>query len=268
MRARTRIYWQLLRAGIRRQSTYRLAALGGLVANATFGFLKVAMLFATVRAAGGTLHGYDVGSMSTYIWLSQGMLGSINLNGRTDFSDRIKSGDIAIDFIRPISVQGAHVATEIGRSLWALVPRGLPSILIGALVIGMSVPTTPLPYVAGLASLLLGFAISATTVYAAGTAGFWLIETHGIQTLYMVVSGFLAGLFVPIYLFPHWLLVAAQLTPFPSMLMYPTDILSGRTGGAGMVGLLGQQLLWLVLTVLIGRTLTARGRQRLEVQGG
>ena len=59
MRDTGRVYWRLLVAGFRRQSTYRLAALGGLVANTTFGLLKVALLFAAVRAAGGELDGYD-----------------------------------------------------------------------------------------------------------------------------------------------------------------------------------------------------------------
>ena len=31
---------------------------------------ELAILFATVRAAGGTLHGYTTESMSTYVWLS------------------------------------------------------------------------------------------------------------------------------------------------------------------------------------------------------
>ena len=40
--------------------------------------------------------------------------------------------------------------------------------------------------------------------------GFWLVETRGLQILYMVVSGFLAGLFVPIWIFPQWLETVAQ----------------------------------------------------------
>ena len=99
MRATARVYWRLLGAGFRRQSAYRLAALGGLVANLTFGLLKVAILFATVRAAGGELHGYDTASMSTYVWLSQGLLGSVNLNGRTDLALRVKDGQVAVDFL-------------------------------------------------------------------------------------------------------------------------------------------------------------------------
>jgi ABC-2 type transport system permease protein len=269
MRATVRVYWRLLVAGFRRQSTYRLAALGGLVANATFGLLKVAVLFATVEAAGGELDGYDVGTMSAYIWVSQGLLGSVNLFGGSDIALRIKDGDVAVDFLRPVDVQGSAIATEVGRSLFALIPRGIPSVLIGALLVGMTMPTTPAPYLLGAVSLVLGITIAAATVYALVAApGFWLVETRGLQILYMVLSGFLAGLFVPIWLFPAWLEAVAHATPFPAMLMYPTDILSGRVDLGGGLLHVAVQVLWLALTVAVGQVLTRAGRHRLEVQGG
>ncbi len=255
-------------AGIRQQSTYRLAALGGLVANVTFGFLKVAVLFATVDAAGGELNGYDIGAMSAYIWLSQGLLGSINLSGRSDLANRIKEGDVAVDFLRPLSVQGAAIAQEVGGSIWSLVPRGIPSVAMGALTVGMTMPTTVLPYVLGLLSLLLGITLGATAVYVVATFGFWLIETRGVQILYMVISGFFAGLFVPIDLFPDWLRILAEATPFPAMMMYPVDILSGRADGPESFVLIAAQVGWLALTWFIGHLLTRAGRHKLEVQGG
>ena len=95
----------------------------------TFGLLKVAVLFATVRAAGGQLHGYDTASMSTYVWLSQGLLGSVNLNGRTDLAQRVKDGQVAVDFLRPVDLQAATIATEAGSSLFALRP---PRAAVGA----------------------------------------------------------------------------------------------------------------------------------------
>jgi len=263
-----RTYWRLLVAGFRRQSTYRLAAFGGLVANTTFGLLKVALLFAAVRASGGELEGYDVGTISAYIWISQALLGSVNLNGRTDLAERIKDGDVAIDFLRPLDVQAAAVVTDVGRSLFALIPRGIPTFLLGVVVVGVSMPTTPLPYVLGALSLLVGITVSATTVYLVAVAGFWLVETRGVQILYMVVSGFFAGLFVPILFFPDWLYAVASATPFPSMLMYPVDVLSGRVSGWAAVGLVGAQLAWLTGTFAVGRVLTRAGRRRLEVQGG
>jgi ABC-2 type transport system permease protein len=263
-----RVYSRLLVAGFRRQSTYRLAALGGLVANTTFGFLKAAILFAAVRAAGGELQGYDVGAVAAYVWISQAMLGSVNLNGRTDLADRIKDGDVAVDLMRPVDVQGAFVATEVGRSLFAFLPRGLPTFLIGAVVVGVALPDEPLAYLLGLVSILLAITVSATTVYLLATTGFWLVETRGPQLLYMIVSGFLAGLYLPIWFFPDWLVVVASATPFPSMLMYPTDILSGRVGLGGAVVHVLVQLAWLGATVAAGQGLTRAGRRRLEVQGG
>lgn len=263
-----RTYWRLLVAGFRRQSTYRLAALGGLVANTTFGLLKVAILFAAVRASGGELDGYDLGTISAYIWLSQGLLGSVNLNGRTDIADRIKTGDVAVDFLRPLDVQAAAITTEVGRSVFALLPRGIPTFTLGVLVVGVPMPSTPAPYLLGAVSVLLGIVVSATTVYLVATVGFWLVESRGVQILYMVASGFLAGLFVPIQLFPDWLHAVASVTPFPSMLIYPVDVLSGRVTGAASLGIVGLQVLWLVLTAAAGQALTRAGRRRLEVQGG
>jgi ABC-2 type transport system permease protein len=269
MRATIRVYWRILVAGFRRQSAYLLAAFGGLVANTTFGLLKVAILFATVRAAGGDLQGYDVATMSTYIWVSQGLLGSVNFFGRIDIAERIKDGDVAVDFLRPLDVQAAAVTTEVGKSLFNLIPRGIPSVLIGAIVVGMALPDSPLAYVLGAASILLGIAVSAATVYLLVAApGFWLVETRGLQILYMVVSGFLAGLFVPIWLFPRWLEVVAQTTPFPSMMMYPVDIISGRVGVGDSLGLIAVQVAWLAGVAAVGQLLTRAGRRHLEVQGG
>jgi ABC-2 type transport system permease protein len=268
MRATARVYWRILVAGFRRQSAYRLAALGGLVANLTFGMLKVAMLFATVRAAGGQLHGYTTASMSTYVWLSQGLLGSVNLNGRTDLALRVKDGQVAVDFLRPVDLQAATIASEAGASLFALLPRGLPSVLLGAVTVGIAMPTGPVFYLLGAVSLLLGIAISAATVYLIAVAGFWLVETRGLQILYMLASGFLGGLYVPIALFPHWLRIVASATPFPSIMMYPINVLSGLGGAASATELVLVQLAWLAGVATIGQLLTRAGRRRLEVQGG
>ena len=233
MRATFRVYWRLLAAGFRRQSTYRLAALGGLTANITFGMIKVAVLFATVRAAGGQLHGYDIESMSTYIWLSQGLLGCVNLDGRTDLALRVKSGQVAVDFLRPIDLQATTIATEVGRSLFSLLPRGIPSVLVGVFLVGMAMPGNPAFYLLGAVSLILATATSAATVYLVAVAGFWLVETRGLRIFYQLISGFLSGLVLPLSLFPGWLGTVAEATPFPSMMQYPVNVLSGLNGLAG-----------------------------------
>ncbi|OAA29025.1 ABC-2 type transport system permease protein [Frankia sp. EI5c] len=268
MRATVRVYGLLLVAGFRRGSTYRLAALGGLVSNVTFGLLKVAVLFAAVGAAGGEVGGYDRAQMSTYIWLSQAMLGSVNFFGGSDIAERIKDGQVSVDFLRPLDVQAATVVTEVGQALFAFVPRGIPQLAIGGLFVGMTLPGSVAVWVLGVVSLLLAVVLSAATVYLVAAVGFWLVETRGVQLVYMVVSGFFAGLFVPISMFPRWLELAVQATPFPSMLMYPVTVLADRVSVGGALTLVAVQVAWLAGVGGLGQVLTRAGRRRLEIQGG
>ncbi|MGQ7298267.1 ABC transporter permease [Quadrisphaera sp. KR29] len=263
-----RVHARLLASGWRRGATYRGAALGGLVANTTFGFLKVSVLTAAVAAGGGELAGYDEAAIVAYAWLSQALLGSVNLFGRTDLADRVKDGSVAVDLLRPVDVQTATTAQEVGRALFQLLPRGLPVVALGLLVGGMRLPTGPTTLALGVLSVLLAVLLSHLLVYLVAASGFWTVETRGLQVLYMIVSGFLAGLFVPITLFPGWLYALAAATPFPSLLQVPIDVLSGRATGAAAVGAVALQVAWVAAVFVLGHLLTRAGRRRLEVQGG
>jgi len=267
-RAWLRVHGRLLVSGFRRGAAYRGAALGGLVANVVFGFLKVSVLTAAVAAGGGELGGYDEAAIIAYAWLSQALLGSVNLFGRTDLADRIKDGSVAVDLLRPLDVQTATTAQEVGRALFQLLPRGLPIIALGVLVGGMRLPTDPPTLALGLLSVLLAIVLSYLLVYLVAASGFWTVETRGLQVLYMIVSGFLAGLFVPVTLFPSWLYALALATPFPSLLQVPIDVVSGRVDGAAALGAVGVQVAWVAAAFAVGHLLTRAGRRRLEVQGG
>ena len=261
-------YLKLVRAGFVRQSSYRLAMLAGLVTNLVFGFIRAAILFAAVDSAGGRIGGYTSGTISSYVWLSQGLIGAIELSGRAEIGDRVRTGDVAVDFLRPIDLQTWHLAEDLGRAAYTFIPRGVPSVLVGALTVGLLLPTTALPYVLGLLSVVLGVAISFYCRYAVNVLGFWLLDTRGARTLYGVTSTFLAGLFVPVALFPSWLHAIAYCTPFPSVLQTPIDILSGRDLGLAALTDLATQAGWLVATCLVGRALTSAGRRTLVLNGG
>lgn len=261
-------YALLMRAGFRSQATYLLGAAAGLFTNSVFGLLKAAVLTAAVAAAGGTLAGYGEGQMLAYVWVSQAMIGAVAAMGVAEIGERIRTGDVATDFTRPLDVQSAHLCADLGRRLFTLLPRGLPCVLVGALVTGMSLPDHARPYLLGTLALLLGAVLSFYCQYAVGVLGFWVVDVRGITTFYTVLSGFGMGLYLPIAIFPDWLRAAVSATPFPSVMMTPVDLYIGRLQGADAVRAIGIQLLWVVLVGALGRVLTAAGRRRLEVQGG
>ncbi|MCP2278652.1 ABC-2 type transport system permease protein [Nocardia amikacinitolerans] len=255
-------------AGFRRQSQYKLAMFAGLFTNCVFGLVRAAVMLAAVRGA-GDFGGYDEGTMGAYIWLSQGLLGAMQFMGPPlELVDRVKNGDVAIDFLRPVDIQLGYLAADLGRATCTLVPRFLPSVLFGFLTVGLAMPTTPDPYVLGVISMVLAVALSFLMLFAIGLIGFWVVETRGIRVLYQICGTFLAGLFVPVHMFPDWLRTLAYATPFPSILQAPIDVLSGRILGMEAVTVVGAQLFWVLTIAAIGRLMLAAGRRRLEVQGG
>lgn len=261
-------YLRLLVAGFRRQSAYLAAAWGGLVANVTFGFLKAAILVALVRASGGSVAGYDEGRMLAFVWIGQGLLGLVNMYGRDVIGDRIRTGDIVVDFLRPLNLQLAGLATFLGERLFTLIPRGIPTFLVGLLTTGMALSSEPLSYLLGAVAVVLGMSISYLLVYALNISALWLVEVRGLQVLYMGIAGLLSGLYVPIAIFAAWLHAVALATPFPSVLMTPIDVLSGRVVGLDALALVGVQVVWVLVVGAVGALLTHAGRRHLEVQGG
>lgn len=261
-------WWAMVTAGFRRQSAYRLAMLAGLVANVAFGLVRSAQLSAASDSAGGTLAGYEHDQLMGFVWVSQGLLGAVNLFGGTEIAGRIKNGDVAVDFLRPVSLVGHHLATDMGRAVYTLVPRGVPSIAVGALTTGVALATVPSSWIAGAAAVLLGIAISYLAAHCLATLGFWFLETRGFEAAYMVVSTLLAGLGLPVAMFPGWLRTLAHSTPFPSMLQRPVDVLVGRTTGVDVWVSLATQVGWFVALLTLALLLTRAGRRTLEIQGG
>lgn len=268
MRAVSGVYTRLFGAGFRRQWNYRAAMFAGLAANVVFGLIRAAVMLAAVRST-PEFGGYTGGSIGAYVWLSQGMLGALRLMGPPpDIAERVRTGDVAVDLQRPIDVQTFHLATDLGTAACTLLLRGLPCAAAGLLTAQFTLGGGIAPYLLGIVSVVAAVTLSLLLLFSVGLLGFWLIETRGVRLLYQIVSTFFAGLFFPVHMFPEPLASIARLTPFPWMLQGPIDVLSGRVTGAGAMGVIAAQLIWIGLAVGIGRLLLAAGRRKLEVQGG
>jgi len=111
-----RTYLLLAAAEFRRYSTYRLAILAGITTQSVFGFIRISVLSTAISSAGGTLAGYNQQLASTYVWLGQALLAAVALFGWIEIADRVSSGEIAVDFARPVDLQLAWWARDLGRA--------------------------------------------------------------------------------------------------------------------------------------------------------
>jgi ABC-2 type transport system permease protein len=259
-----RLYWRLVRAGFRRWSTYRRAALAGLVTNVVFGFMRCAVLLSVFESS-ARVAGYDPAGAVTFVWVGQGMLNVILMWQGTELAQRVRSGDVAIDLVRPWDLQAALLAEDLGRAGFSVLVRFVPPMLVGGLFFELRLPDAPVTWLVFAVGVLLAVVVSFGMRFVLNLTAFWLLDWRGVFGLYAVTSGVLAGLVVPIGLFPGWLKVAIWCTPFPAMVQVPADLLVERGSAAA---LLAHQAAWAVALLLLGRVVLRRGTRTLVVQGG
>jgi ABC-2 type transport system permease protein len=263
-----RPYVALAAAGFRRWSTYRLAAAAGVFTNTVFGVIKLSILLAVAESAGGTVAGYDAASLSTYTWVSQGLIAFVMIFSWTELADRVRTGDIAVDLARPVDLQLAWLAADLGRAAWALLSRALVPLVFGAVVYGLYVPSDPTALALLPLSLLLAVLVSFGCRFVVNLTAFWLVEIRGVAMLYVLASGVLGGHLVPVHFFPAWLQAVAYATPFPSMVQTPIDLVTGQADGSAAAGLVLAQVAWAVGVLLLGRVVLVRATRKLVLQGG
>ena len=255
-------------AGFRRWATYRQAAVAGVFVNTVFGVIKLSILLAVAKSAGGSVAGYDPEALSTYAWVSQAMIAFVMVFTDTELSDRVKTGDIAVDLARPVDLQLSWLAADLGRAAWALVSRGIVPIAFGATFFGFHVPSNPTAIVLLVPSLVLAVVVSFALRFMLNLTAFWLTEIRGIVLLYVFTSGLLAGHLIPTQLFPGWLHTLAYATPFPALIQTPIDLTTGLATGTHALRLVAAQVAWAMILLALGRVVQGRATRRLVVQGG
>jgi ABC-2 type transport system permease protein len=263
-----RVWGVLVAAGYRRYASYRAAMVGGALTNSVFGLLRASILAAAVAAAGGRVAGYDTAQVVTFAFVTQAVIAPVNVFTWTELAQQVRTGDVVTDLARPVDLQAAFAAADLGRALATLLPRSAPPLVVGALTFGLVLPADPLVWLAGLLSLLLGVGVSFGCRFLLNLSAFWLLDVRGPVTLYVAVGALLGGLYTPVTWFPDWLRLLALATPFPAMVQAPADVLAGRVTGGEVVVALAVQALWLVAATVAGRVVLARATRRLVVQGG
>jgi ABC-2 type transport system permease protein len=196
------------------------------------------------------------------------MIMTIFIYGWQDLALRIRSGDIAGDLVRPIHPLRASLAFDLGRALYHALFRGIPPLLIGAIVFRLVIPAGLFEWIAFAVSVVLAIVVSFAFRAIYNVVAFWTTDHRGSLLLGGIAVNLFSGFIVPVPFFPDWLAAIANATPFPSMIQLPIDIFIGRAVGIDVLPILAVQLAWAVALLLVANGLFARGVRRLVVQGG
>ena len=188
--------------------------------------------------------------------------------GDREFAERIATGDVVIDFYRPVDIQLWWFGHWIGKVTWLALARGVPPVLLGALTFDLYWPTAPWLWLFFAVSVLLASVLGFGIRFLSNLTAFWLLDNRGVDQMVTVAIYFFAGLLLPLNLFPAWLETIARALPFASMIQLPTELYVGLHSPATAAVTVGQQLLWAVVLIVAGRFVLAAATRRIVVQGG
>ncbi|RSM94878.1 ABC transporter permease [Nonomuraea sp. WAC 01424] len=259
------LYARLVRYGFRKHAVYVWAALAGAFTNSVFGILRAYVLIALWQARPG-LAGYDVTDAVTFCFVTQAFIGPMMLfGGGLAIPERIRSGDIALDLVRPASLQLWSLAEDLGRAAYLFLVRGIPPLLLGAALFGVTTPASPAQWAAVLAGFLIGVLISFGWRYLVALSVCWLADDRGVAVVSLVLTTFLSGMMLPLHLFPGQLGEVVRALPWAAMVQAPTDLYLGK---APIGQTLALQAFWAATLFALGLLATRAVRHKVVIQGG
>jgi len=262
-----RLYAAVAAGGFRRYATYRAATFAGVFTNTVFGVILV-YTYLALWDEKPHLGGYDQAQAVTYVWLGQCLYSTLAIQGggaEKDVIERIRTGEIAVDLYRPADLQLWWLASDLGRSLFQLIGRGVIPFVFGALFFPMALPTDVMSWAALFVALLLAMVVSFGIRYLAALSVFWLMDGMGIMQGVMITGVFCSGIVFPLNAFPGALGDIVRALPWAAQLQMPADVLMGETDPLGAYAF---QATWAVVLLGAGRLLQSAATRRVVVQGG
>jgi len=180
--------------------------------------------------------------------------------------DKLHSGSIATDFMKPINVPLYFFADGSGEVLFHAVLI-VPSLLFSLLIVHIDVPG-PLVLATFAVSFLLGYLVGFWVNFIMNCIAFWTLEIHAARLIVTWVSDLFGGEIIPLVIFPAFLQKIAFVLPFAAMFSTPLLIYVGVIPPARYAQALGSQLFWVVVLGLVATVLWRAGAKRVVVQGG
>lgn len=261
-----RLYYEVALRAFRRATTYRIAFLSGTLTNSFFGAMLSAIYLAAYNGR-EQMAGYSASDAISYLWATQALIsiGSAWVGG--DLTRSIRSGDVAVDLMRPWNFYAYWLSQQLGERLFNLLLRGSLTYMVGVLYFGARLPAlADLPAI--VVAVSIATLIASAYSFLINATAFWLLDNTGIINIGSIVTMFFSGFLIPLAFFPPWLASIARYLPFQAVAGLPVEIFLGKLHGADLQQALLLQIFW-VVTLTVGALLQMRAAmQKIVIQGG
>src|SRR5262245_16642365 len=102
--------------------------------NGFFGVVRTTV-FRALYLQLGRVTAFTIEDMLTYTWVLEGMFAAVWASWVWEFAESVRSGDFAIELLRPGDPYLRGAAFDLGRSLNVIATRMVPMLLLAAVAL-------------------------------------------------------------------------------------------------------------------------------------
>lgn len=191
-----------------------------------------------------------------------------NVSVYNSLINKIRTGDICIDLVRPWNVITSLFFEEWGIKLSKIVTDVIPVSLICVLFFQIQ-GQTPVRFLLLCVSVFLSSVILFLVKICVSMICFWIMEAWSLLLLVDTIVLVLSGKFVPSWLMPEFFQQIMKCFPFIWIYQKPVELyLSDQFSAMSLLALFGMYLFWILLLLLVTRIIWGRAANKMIVQGG
>lgn len=260
-------YVEFSRVGFVNILAFRLRYFTGIITY----FLNVTVyyfIWSAVYSSGHSIAGYNLAQMITYVSVGW-MIRSFYWNTiDQEMAYEVIEGKIAMDLIKPVSVQWMWISRAIGESAFRLGLLTLPTAVVVSLVFHVQAPASRENFALFLIAVLGSFFLMGAINFMIGTCAIPLKSILAlIRAKYWLIE-LLSGLLIPMTFFPPKIQTILAWLPFEHIAYTPLQIYLGKLDRAHALRALGTEWFWVVALLVLAHLWWERSVRNITIHGG
>lgn len=233
-----------------------------------FMILSLYYLWTAVFSETNTLFNYTKSQILTYIFFSSFLKASILSTRAVDIVGEIHSGNLSNLLIKPISVIKYYFARDLSDKAFNI----FFSIVELGLLLALFRPTLAWSnsyLYLGLSalSICIAFLFNFYLNFFIGSLGFWVLQVWPIMFIAQLFSQIVSGALFPLDIFPQSVTRIMNLTPFPYLIFFPTNLFLGRISLSESIQGIGVSIIWVVIFYFLTQKVLQKGIKNYSAFG-
>lgn len=225
-------------------------------------------IWSAVYRPGEQIAGYDLKQMITYVavgWIIRSFYWN-TIDQEMAYS--VLEGRIAMEMIKPISVQAMWLARAMGESAFRLGMLTAPTALVIALIFPVRGPSSPAHFALFLVGVLGSFFLLGAINFMIGTCAIRLKSILAlIRAKYWLIE-LLSGVLIPMTFFPETIRTILGWLPFQHIAFTPLEIYLGKYTIQQAGWALAKQWVWVGVLMWLAHVWWQRSTREITIQGG